>query len=113
MSVEEEANDSRMTETSLNRQIFHLAIPTIVGFLGIILFEAIDIFWIGKPFQSRCIFMSRFGAESLGIDAVDDQVVSGMFDSNLIVEPLLQVGRDGNPVMDEGAHKAAQAVIFD
>jgi putative MATE family efflux protein len=33
---------------SLNRQIFSLAIPTIVGFMGIILFEAIDIFWIGK-----------------------------------------------------------------
>lgn len=35
-------------EKSLNKQIFSLAIPTIVGFLGIILFEAIDIFWIGK-----------------------------------------------------------------
>lgn len=37
-----------MPKQSLNRQIFSLAIPTIVGFLGIILFEAIDIFWIGK-----------------------------------------------------------------
>ena len=37
-----------MSQPSLNRQIFSLAIPTIVGFLGIILFEAIDIFWIGK-----------------------------------------------------------------
>lgn len=35
-------------QKSLNRQILSLAIPTIVGFLGIILFEAIDIFWIGK-----------------------------------------------------------------
>jgi putative MATE family efflux protein len=35
-------------EKSLNRQILTLAIPTIIGFLGIILFEAIDIFWIGK-----------------------------------------------------------------
>ena len=37
-----------IVQQSLNRQIFSLAIPTIVGFLGIILFEAIDIFWIGK-----------------------------------------------------------------
>jgi len=35
-------------EKSLNRQILSLAIPTIIGFLGIILFEAIDIFWIGR-----------------------------------------------------------------
>jgi len=37
-----------VTKQSLNRQIFNLAIPTIIGFLGIILFETIDIFWIGK-----------------------------------------------------------------
>jgi len=37
-----------VSKQSLNRQILSLAIPTIIGFLGIILFEAIDIFWIGK-----------------------------------------------------------------
>ena len=33
---------------SLNRRILGVAIPSIVGFLGLILFETADIYWIGK-----------------------------------------------------------------
>jgi putative MATE family efflux protein len=33
---------------SLNRQIFNIAIPSIVGFLGLILFESADVYWVGK-----------------------------------------------------------------
>lgn len=33
---------------SLNREIFRIAIPTFIGFTGLILFEIIDIYWIGK-----------------------------------------------------------------
>ncbi len=32
----------------LNRQIFNIAIPSIIGFLGLILFESADVYWIGK-----------------------------------------------------------------
>ncbi|MBF0441752.1 MAG: MATE family efflux transporter [Oligoflexales bacterium] len=33
---------------STNRQIFKIAIPSALGFLGMVLFETINIFWIGK-----------------------------------------------------------------
>ncbi len=33
---------------SLNRRILTIAIPAVVGFLGTILFEVVDIFWIGR-----------------------------------------------------------------
>jgi len=33
---------------SLNRQIFNIAIPSIIGFLGLILFESADVYWVGK-----------------------------------------------------------------
>jgi putative MATE family efflux protein len=39
------AKPSRM---SLNRKIFRIALPSIIGFLGLILFETADIFWIGR-----------------------------------------------------------------
>ena len=32
----------------LNRQIFKIAIPSIIGFLGLILFQSADVYWIGK-----------------------------------------------------------------
>ena len=33
---------------SLNRRIFQVAVPSIVGFLGLILFETADIYWVGR-----------------------------------------------------------------
>jgi len=33
---------------SLNRQIFNIAIPSIMGFLGLILFQSADVYWVGK-----------------------------------------------------------------
>lgn len=33
---------------SLNSKIFKIAFPSIAGFLGIIIFESVDIYWIGK-----------------------------------------------------------------
>ena len=38
----------RRDTVSLNKRIFRVAIPSIVGFLGLILFETADIYWVGK-----------------------------------------------------------------
>ena len=43
------------------KQIFSIALPTFIGFIGIILFEATDLFWISK-IESKAV--SALGAAS-------------------------------------------------
>lgn len=37
-----------MRKKSLNQKIFNIAIPTFFGFFGMVIFECVDIFWIGR-----------------------------------------------------------------
>ena len=40
--------DYTETKEGLTKKIFKIAIPSIIGFLGLTFFETVDIFWIGK-----------------------------------------------------------------
>lgn len=81
---------ARRVHNPLDREIFRIAVPAFLGFLGFILFDAINIFWVGKLGTSAIAGVASAAFLTWAVMAAMNTTAAG---ANSLIAQLFGAGR--------------------
>lgn len=89
------------TQDPLDREIYHIAVPAFLGFLGFVLFDAINIFWVGRLGTSAIAGVASAAFLTWAVYAAMNATTAG---ANSLIAQLFGAGRT-----DEARQLAVEA----